>query len=80
MTDYCQITANCTFPPHDPSEHPCGTPHVPGSPCRYCDKPTPQNGDPCPECWTPINLATFKGWAAAQGLDTTFSTDRSAHE
>lgn len=70
MADLCTLTPDCTFPPHEPSAHPCGRKHIPGSPCAYCGKPTPGNGDPCWDCWTPITIADFKGLMAAEGIDT----------
>lgn len=66
----CTITPGCGWPRHDAAAHPCGSPHIPGSPCTYCRKPTPGDGGPCPGCWTPIppNLADAKALLALAGL------------
>lgn len=60
----------CSYPPEHLGRHPCGTPHVPGSPCDYCGQPTPASGGPCPDCWQPITIADFKALMADAGLDT----------
>lgn len=75
-TAECTITPGCTFGKHQPSEHPCGRKHIPGSPCAYCGKPTPLDGDPCWDCWTPIAIADFKAIAANAGLDTAVTIQR----
>lgn len=63
---------------------PCGKDHVPGSPCAYCGKPTPLNGNPCPDCWITFDglpMADIKGLLAAAGLATHHSLDgREQHE
>jgi hypothetical protein len=64
----CALTPGCGWPPHDPAAHPCGQPHVPGSPCVYCGTPTPADGGPCPDCWTPITIADAKAIFAEVGL------------
>jgi predicted amidophosphoribosyltransferase len=66
----CHLDPDCTFPPHEPSDHPCGRRCVPGEPCQYCGKATPLNGDPCPDCWTPLSVADFRAMMAAEGFDT----------
>ena len=70
MSDRCHLSPDCTFGPHDASDHPCGVKHVPGSPCRYCGKASPSNGNPCPDCWTPIpeNYADAKALLAKGGI------------
>lgn len=69
-SESCQLTPGCTFPPHPPGAHPCGTRHIPGSPCGYCGKPTPGSGAPCPDCWRPITIADFRALMAAEGIQT----------
>jgi len=61
---------DCGYEPGHLAEHPCGQPHVPGSLCQFCEKPTPLDGSPCPDCWTPIpgNLADAKALLALGGL------------
>lgn len=49
----------CTFPPHNPSAHPHGRSHTPGEPCQFCAKPTPLDGNACPDCWTHVSNLTF---------------------
>jgi hypothetical protein len=68
--DVCDITPGCTFGRHEASAHPCGKRHIPGSPCDYCGKPTPANGDPCWDCWKPITIADFKALMAEEGIET----------
>lgn len=61
----------CEYPPGHVSEHPCGIPHVPGSPCRYCGKPTPADGSACPECWVSLadlSHADIKAVFARSGI------------
>ncbi len=51
----CSIDPTCEHGQHAPSDHPCGLKaEMPGSPCRYCSKPVPPDGSPCPECWTSL--------------------------
>lgn len=65
-----QVTApcepGCGYEPGHLSSHPCGGPHTPGAPCRFCEAPTPLDGSPCPDCWTrvPDNLADAKALLA----------------
>lgn len=73
MADTCTLTAGCTFPTHQPSDHPCGKKHTPGTPCDNCGKPTPANGDPCWDCWTPITIADAKAIFAEDGLSVDFT-------
>jgi hypothetical protein len=70
MSDRCDLSSDCTFGAHDASDHPCGRRHTPGSDCDYCGRPTPPNGEPCPDCWTPIpaNLADAKALLALGDL------------
>jgi len=42
--------------------------HIPGNPCDYCGNATPLNGDPCPDCWTVLDIPTAKALFAAHGL------------
>jgi hypothetical protein len=73
----CSLTADCGFAPHDPAEHPCGQPHRPGDPCRFCGGPQEVvDGEvqPCPECWRPATLADMKAIAAEAGLDATMTS------
>jgi hypothetical protein len=63
-------TPGCGYASGHLSEHPCGQPHVPGSPCKYCRKATPLDGSACPDCWMPIpgNFADAKALLAKGGL------------
>lgn len=40
----------CEYEPGHVERHPCGKVRVPGAPCQFCEKPTPLDGTPCPEC------------------------------
>lgn len=61
---------DCGYEPGHLRNHPCGQPHPPGDPCQFCDKSTPLDGGPCPDCWTliPDNLADAKAILALGGL------------
>ena len=59
-------------------EQPPGPRHVPGSPCTYCEKPTPMDGTPCPDCWTSLTdlpLADIKGLFAGIGIGLSLRTN-----
>lgn len=77
----CTLAPDCTFPPHAPEAHPCGKRHIPGSPCDYCGKATPDVGGPCPDCWSPISVADFRALMAAEGIDTVVTSGKErAHD
>jgi hypothetical protein len=68
----------CGYRPGHVSEHPCGTPHVPGEPCEFCGEPTPMDGSACPDCWILLEnlpMADIKGLLALAGLSVDV-TDR----
>lgn len=70
MTLEACSTPACPRPAGHITNYPCGGQlHVPGSPCQYCGKATPFDGNACPDCWTPItNLADVKALFADIGL------------
>lgn len=68
-----QIRGQCEYEDHPAhlSRHPCGYgTEEPGDPCRYCGRPVPPNGNPCPHCWLlfkDLPLADIKAVFAADG-------------
>ena len=77
MTDRCYLDPKCERGLHAAHEMPCGgPPHVPGSPCEFCGKPTPAGGGPCPDCWidlTTLPLADQKALLALGDLSVDLS-------
>lgn len=66
----CTRSPGCTFPDGHSSGHPCGKQIIPGDPCEYCGKPTSLDGEPCWDCWSPVNAADLKAIFAEAGYDT----------
>ncbi len=63
----------CQFEDHPAHEarHPCSyRTERPGDPCRYCARPVPADGTPCPACWLSLEnlaLADIKAVFAGDG-------------
>jgi hypothetical protein len=61
----------CRWPGHPDHDNPCAyAQEEPGGPCRYCARPVPADGTPCPVCWVSLEgmaLADTKALFAADG-------------